>query len=71
MPDDLYDRDILAWSEHQSALLRRVARGERLNDVDWDHVVEAIQDVGLSELNAVRSCLRQMLVHLLKNIRMA
>ena len=66
MPDDLYDRDILAWSEHQSALLRRVARGERLNDVDWDHVVEEIEDVGLSELNAVRSYLRQMLVHLLK-----
>jgi hypothetical protein len=66
MPDDLYDRDILAWSEHQSTLLRRVARGERLNDVDWDHVVEEIEDVGLSELNAVRSYLRQMLVHLLK-----
>jgi len=66
MPDDLYDRDILAWSEHQSALLRRVANGERLNGVDWDHVVEEIEDVGLSELNAVRSYLRQMLVHLLK-----
>lgn len=66
MPDDLYDRDILAWSEHQSALLRRVAQGERLNNVDWDHVVEEIEDVGLSELNAVRSYLRQMLVHLLK-----
>ena len=59
MPDDLYDRDILAWSEHQSVLLRRVANGERLNDVDWDHVVEEIEDVGLSELNAVRSiCVR-------------
>jgi len=66
MPDDLYDRDILACSEHQSALLRRVARDERLNDVDWDHVVEEIEDVGLSELNSVRSYLRQMLVHLLK-----
>lgn len=66
MPDDLYDRDILAWSEHQSALLRRVARGERLNDVDWEHVVEEIEDVGLSELNATRAHLRQMMAHLLK-----
>jgi hypothetical protein len=66
MPDDLYDRDVLAWSEHQAALLRRVARGERVNEVDWDHVVEEIEDVGLSELNAVRSHLLQMLVHLLK-----
>jgi len=66
MPDDLYDHDVLAWSERQAALLRRVARGERVNDVDWDHVVEEIEDVGLSELHAVHSYLRQMLVHLLR-----
>ncbi len=66
MPDDLYDRDVLTWSRHQAALLRRLARGERVNGVDWAHVVEEIEDVGLSELNAVRSYLRQMLVHLLK-----
>jgi hypothetical protein len=66
MPDDLYDRDALAWSERQAALLRRVARGERVNDVDWDHVVEEIEDVGISELNAVQSYLDQMLSHLLK-----
>lgn len=66
MPDDLYDRDVLAWSEHQADLLRRLARGERVNDLDWEHVVEEIEDVGLSELNAVRSYLHQMLVHLLK-----
>jgi hypothetical protein len=66
MPDELYDRDALAWSERQAALLRRVARGERVNDVDWDHVVEEIEDVGLSQLNAVHSFLRQMLAHLLK-----
>ena len=34
--------------------------------MDWEHVVEEIEDVGLSELNAVRSYLRLMLVHLLK-----
>jgi hypothetical protein len=66
MPDGLYERDILSWSEHQADLLRRLARGERVNDVDWAHVVEEIEDVGLSELNAVRSYLRLMLVHLLK-----
>ncbi|HEY7578968.1 MAG TPA: DUF29 domain-containing protein [Acetobacteraceae bacterium] len=66
MPDDLYDRDILAWSQHQASLLRRVARGERVNEVDWEHVVEEIEDVGISQLNAVQSHLRLMLVHLLK-----
>ena len=66
MPDDLYEQDILAWSDHQADLLRKVARGQRVNGVDWEHVVEEIEDAGLSELNAVRSYLRQMLVHLLK-----
>jgi Domain of unknown function DUF29 len=66
MPNDLYDRDVLAWSEHQAELLRRVARGERVNDIDWDHVVEEIEDVGLSELHAVQSYLEQLLTHLLK-----
>jgi hypothetical protein len=66
MPDDLYERDVLAWSEFQADLLRRLARGERVNDVDWDHVVEEIEDVGLSELHAVESYLEQLLIHLLK-----
>jgi hypothetical protein len=66
MPDDLYERDILTWSEHQADLLRRLARGERVNDVDWPHIVEEIEDVGLSELNAVKNHLRLMLLHLLE-----
>src|SRR5690242_7828861 len=66
MPDDLYDRDALAWSEHQASLLRRVARGERVNESDWEHVIEEIEDVGLSELHAVESHLELILLHLLK-----
>ena len=66
MPDILYDRDALAWSEQQAALLRRHAAGERVNGIDWDHVVEEIEDVGLSQLNAVRSHLALILLHLLK-----
>lgn len=66
MPDDLYDHDALAWSEHQASLLRRVARGERVNEVDWEHVIEEIEDVGLSELHAVESYLELIFVHLLK-----
>jgi hypothetical protein len=66
MPDDLDERDVLAWSEREAAYLRRLARGERVNDVDWAHVVEEIEDVGLSELHAVISHLEQVLVDLLK-----
>ena len=67
MPDGLYERDALAWSEHQAALLRRLAAGERLNEaVDWINVIEEVADVGLSELRTCRSLLRQAILHLLK-----
>ena len=66
MPDDLYHRDVLAWSQHQADLLRRVGRGERVNGVDWEQVAEEIEDVGLSELRGVRSNLRLLILHLLK-----
>ena len=66
MPDGLYERDALAWSDQQAALLRRIAAGERLNEaVDWANVIEEVQDLGRSELRAVTSLLVQALVHLL------
>ncbi|MBV8094654.1 MAG: DUF29 domain-containing protein [Acetobacteraceae bacterium] len=62
-----YERDILLWSEHQAALLRRVAAGERINDqIDWENVIEEIESVGRSEVKAVRSALLQALLHDLK-----
>ena len=66
MPDGLYERDVLAWSQHQADLLRRLGRGERVNDVDWKNVVEEIEDVGLSELHSDESFLNLIMVHLLK-----
>ena len=66
MPDDLYQDDTLLWSEQQAALLRRVAAGERVNDVDWAHVIEEIEDVGRSELRACTSFLLKAIEHLLK-----
>lgn len=67
MPDDLYERDALAWSERQANLLRRLAAGERLNEaIDWPNVIEEVQEVGLSELRSCKSLLRQALVHRLK-----
>jgi Domain of unknown function DUF29 len=54
---------VLAWSETQANLLRRLASGERVNDVDWEHVVEEIADVGISQLNTVSGFLRQAMLH--------
>ncbi len=61
-----YETDILEWSEHQAALLRRAAAGERVNGLDWPNIIEEIESVGLSELRTVRSLLLQALLHDLK-----
>jgi Domain of unknown function DUF29 len=66
MPDDLYWDDTLLWSERQADLLRRLAAGERVNDVDWEHVIEEIEDVGKTELRTCTSLLRRAMEHLLK-----
>ena len=65
---DLYDDDILLWSTHQAALLRRRAAGELVNDaeIDLTNVAEEIEDVGRSQLNAVESLLAQALRQMLK-----
>jgi Domain of unknown function DUF29 len=63
---DLYDTDILEWSEHQAALLRRHAAGERINEIDWPNVIEEVESVGREQLHAVESLLTKVFLHMLK-----
>jgi hypothetical protein len=65
---DLYDDDILLWSEHQADLLRRRAAGELVNeaDLDWPNIAEEIESVGSEQLHAVESFMVQALLHDLK-----
>jgi hypothetical protein len=63
----LYDADVYAWSEQQTAALRRLAaRHDLPNDLDLVHIAEEIEDVGVSQLHAVRSLVRLILVHAIK-----
>jgi hypothetical protein len=64
---ELYENDVLRWSEQQADLLRRLARGERVNaQIDWENVTEEVESVGRSQLSAVRALLVQALAHDLK-----
>jgi Domain of unknown function DUF29 len=64
---DLYDEDILAWSERQADLLRRLAGGEPVNErLDWSNIIEEVESVGREQLHAVESLLFQALTHMLK-----
>jgi hypothetical protein len=65
---DLYDTDVLLWSEQQAGLLRRRAAGELVNDteLDWPNIAEEIESVGSEQVHAVESLLVQALAHRLK-----
>jgi len=58
----LYDTDFVEWTAHTADLLRQ----GRFDEVDLEHVVEEIEDMGKRDFSAARSQLRRMLVHLIK-----
>ena len=66
--NDLYEGDILLWSERQADLLRRRTAGELVteHELDWPNIAEEIEDVGRRELRCCRSLLRRALRHMLK-----
>jgi hypothetical protein len=63
-----YDVDVLAWSERQADLLRRLAAGERVNDadLDWTNIAEEIESVGRSERSALSSNIAIIIEHLME-----
>ena len=65
---DLYETDVVTWSEQQAALLRRRAAGELINDaeLDWPNIAEEIESVGQSQIDTVESLLFQAFLHDLK-----
>ena len=58
----LYDRDFYAWTQQQAGLLK----AGRLHDVDLEHLIEEVEDMGGEQKRAVRSHLRHLITHLLK-----
>lgn len=64
----LHDEDVFAWSEQQAAALRKLAAnpGRLPNELDLEHVIEEIEDLGASERNAVESYAGQIYVRLIK-----
>ena len=65
----LYDEDIYAWSQHQAALLRRLAAANPAalaNDLDLEHVAEEIEEVGNEQRFGVESNLIQVFIRLVK-----
>lgn len=65
---DLYDTDIVLWSEHQSGLLRRRAAGELVNEaeLDWSNIAEEIESLGRNQARELASRVAAVILHLMK-----
>jgi hypothetical protein len=65
---DLYEADLLAWTEAQAALLRRAAalRPNTLPGLDWENLAEEVEALGKSRVRELSSRYRVILLHLLK-----
>ena len=59
---ELYDQDLYAWTQEQAARLREGA----WHELDLEHLIEEIEDVGHSQRDALASHLIILLTHLLK-----
>lgn len=57
-----YHRDYCAWALRNAELLK----AGRFAEVDVQHLVEELEDVGKSERRALESHLRNLMLHLLK-----
>lgn len=57
-----YDQDLYSWSLEQAQLLRE----RKFDQVDWEHIIEEIEDMSKSEKRALQSFLETLLMHLLK-----
>lgn len=62
----LYDSDVLTWSEEQAVALRQLERSGMSTDLDWDHVVAGIKQVGLAELRRAEGQIRVIFGHAIK-----
>jgi hypothetical protein len=58
----LYDRDYYLWLETTARLLRE----RKLSQIDYENLIEEIEDMGNSQKDSLESNLRILLMHLLK-----
>jgi hypothetical protein len=58
----LYDTDFVEWTAQTAELLRQW----RFEEIDLEHVVEEIEDLGKRDFKTAQSDLGRMLVHLIK-----
>ena len=62
----LYEEDFFASTKDQVTALRRLSELRPNEELDLEHLIEEVEDLGASRRKAVRSQIRRILEHLLK-----
>ncbi len=57
----LYEEDIVLWAEKTGEQLRN----KKIENLDWEHLAEEIEELGSEQKHKVNSYLKQLLLHLL------
>jgi Domain of unknown function DUF29 len=65
-PEQLYENDFYAWTRDQAKALRRLAATRPNVEIDFEHLIEEVADLGVSQRDAVRSQVRRIIEHCLK-----
>jgi hypothetical protein len=63
---NLYDTDVLLWSEEQARALRAAAHGGTNLPIDWENVAEEIESLGKNLARELASRISTILIHLMK-----
>ena len=58
----LYDHDFFAWTQDQADALKR----RSANELDWENLLEEVEDLGRGERRELRSRLIVLLTHIIK-----
>lgn len=65
-PAALYDQDFYAWAKHQAETLRHFQTTRPNLPLDFEHLIDEVEELGDSRLRAARSQVVRLLQHLLK-----
>jgi Domain of unknown function DUF29. len=57
-----YEQDYYGWTQEQSNLMK----ARKVNEIDWEHLIEEVESMGLRERKELVNRLRVLLMHLLK-----
>ncbi|MDJ0536690.1 MAG: DUF29 domain-containing protein [Xenococcaceae cyanobacterium MO_207.B15] len=62
MEKSLYERDFNLWISETLKSLKT----KNMETIDWDNLIEEIEDIGRSQKNALESYLQRLIEHILK-----